>query len=170
MSQYVWAAGARFNLDPAVFATRYEALRQQFGVVTSERVLEDARPEDSPLHKAFEWDDRTAAEEYRRRQASDMLRCLQVVDEAVHGELGPVRYLISVSPTEDTKPRYREYWPLQEALADPVRREEVLRRAMQELAAFQAKYQQLHELDRIFAAIRQAGRGRVRRAVRGERP
>lgn len=43
------------------------------GTITPQLVLDFARPEDSPLHSHFEWDDTKAAERYRLRQASSLI-------------------------------------------------------------------------------------------------
>jgi len=44
------------------------------GILTPSAVVDEARPEDSPLHAAFEWDDSIAAEKYRLEQARRLLR------------------------------------------------------------------------------------------------
>jgi len=43
-------------------------------VLTPRAVVDEARPESSPLHKAFEWDDTVAGEKYRLLQAQDLIR------------------------------------------------------------------------------------------------
>ena len=48
------------------------------GLPASE-VVASARPEQSPLHDVFEWDDATAAEEYRLEQARGLVRSVCVV-------------------------------------------------------------------------------------------
>lgn len=162
MSKFLWAPGYQIPIAAERFGQRYEELSRKYGTVTAERVLEDARPPDSPLHDAFEWDDQRAAEAHRLNRAGYLLRALRVIDEAVTEGQPPRRYLIAVQPISDVSVRYKEYLPLHVALADPVRRDEVLQRALHELEVFQAKYQSLQELNAIFAALRRMRRRRPR--------
>lgn len=57
---------------------RIRALEHQ-GIITPDAVLEDARNEDSPLHKYFEWDDTVAANAYRKDQARELIRSVRLV-------------------------------------------------------------------------------------------
>lgn len=51
-----------------------ETLFNDSGMLTPERVLRFAEPEDSPLHTHFEWDDTEAAHKYRVEQARTLIR------------------------------------------------------------------------------------------------
>ena len=46
--------------------------------VSAKRILDDARPQDSPLHRFFEWDNAKAAEAYRLNQARQLARSITV--------------------------------------------------------------------------------------------
>ena len=63
--------------------TQIEALKaiadRNGGTVTPREVVDEARPEDSPLHGAFEWDDGAAAEKYRLEQAQRLIRSFRVI-------------------------------------------------------------------------------------------
>jgi len=65
--------------------TQIEALKQiaarDGGLLRPQAVVDAARPEDSPLHGAFEWDDGIAAEKYRLDQAQRLIRSFRVVVE-----------------------------------------------------------------------------------------
>jgi hypothetical protein len=155
VSRFVWAAGAQVRLAAEVFGARYAALAAQHGEVTAQHVVDDAAPRHSPLHAAFEWDNRKAGEAWRLAQAGHLLRALRVVDDAVDRLNRPQRYLIAVRPAEARPVRWKAYVPLREALEDPERRVEVFQRALRELAAFEAKYRELQELDAVWTAVRQ---------------
>ena len=77
--QYKW----RRQLAPiaaAVVGEELEKIRQNSGgKLLPEVVVDEARSEESPLHPAFEWDDTTAAEEYRIGQARQIIRAVHVV-------------------------------------------------------------------------------------------
>lgn len=48
------------------------------GRLTPERVLDDAKRPESPLHKHFQWDDQKAAEQHRLDQARDLIRTVKI--------------------------------------------------------------------------------------------
>jgi len=56
----------------------------EFGHVKPSALVEAARPEDSPAHGGFEWDDDLAAEQFRLQQARQWIRIVKV---EVSGEL-----------------------------------------------------------------------------------
>src|SRR5579863_3184135 len=43
-----------------------------------DKVVELARNKGSPLHEFFDWNDKTAADKYRRKQAGDLIAALYV--------------------------------------------------------------------------------------------
>jgi hypothetical protein len=53
-------------------------LESRSGKLTPLQVLEAARPEESPLHDFFEWDDSAAAEAYRIDQARELIRRVRI--------------------------------------------------------------------------------------------
>lgn len=64
------------------------------GSLTPEDVVNDAKYDNSPLHKFFEWDDGEAAAKYRLEQARQLIRSVRVnvtVKEAVFSVVKYVR-------------------------------------------------------------------------------
>jgi len=55
-------------------------IRKQSGVLTPPAVVAAARPPEAPLHGAFEWDDTSAAEQYRLAQARRLIRMVVLID------------------------------------------------------------------------------------------
>lgn len=51
---------------------------QDDGSLTASSVLDASRPKDAPLHPAFEWDNKKAAEKYRLQQANTVIRCVTI--------------------------------------------------------------------------------------------
>lgn len=123
-------------------------LYQRAGELTPSLVVEEARPEDSPLHSHFEWDDAVAAEAHRVSQAAHLIRsCRVVYGEANNGESKSVRQWLNVTHEED--PARRTYKPVDEVFADDFSRQLILRECEREVAALQRKYGHLKE----FASI-----------------
>ena len=56
-----------------------ERISKEHGEVTPPLVVDEARPEESPIHDVFEWDDYVAAEHHREHQARQLIRSIQVV-------------------------------------------------------------------------------------------
>lgn len=89
----------------------------------------------------FEWDDEKAAHKYRITQAQNIIRAIVVVDEAKQPE---TRAFVNVQ---------REYHPVSVVVRNPEKREILLQNALNELRWFERKYNTLHELSNVFAAI-----------------
>jgi hypothetical protein len=147
---YQWKPEARISLDAQVVGERLEHLRVANGgrPVTPERVVDDARPEDSPLHEAFEWDDSAAAEEWRKEQARYIIRHVQVVLEEPTVQTRVVRAFVNVVDREE-----QGYTSIQAAMAEPELRRQVVARAFGELQEWRKRYRDLRELADVFEAV-----------------
>ena len=107
-------------------------------------VVHEARPEDAPLHPAFEWDDEVAAERFRENQARSIIRCVMLVPEPEkHETLSPVRAYVSVPTGEHT----RQYKHVTDVLRDPNESEGVKRRLRHELLSLRNRYMAILDLD-----------------------
>lgn len=128
-----------------------DEVRSRFGSLTPVHVVEAARPEDSPLHSRFEWDDSVAAEKWRQEQASDLIRSYKVIyKESADGPVS-VRGFVAVRDVGD--PHRSEYVPTEEALRDDFTRQLILRDCEREIAALKAKYGHLKEFAAIIAKV-----------------
>ena len=77
--KYVYREGARVSgVKPEVAAHELAKIRKVHGKSAS-AVLDAARPDEAPLHPAFEWDDSVASEQFRLIQARNLIRAVQVV-------------------------------------------------------------------------------------------
>lgn len=93
------ARGARVKkADARRLADAFSALQRKHGIITPDAVVDYARPESSPIHDLFTWDDAEAAAEWRLSQARHYLRVVVVV-ETVEGEEQQIRYV--PPPVED---------------------------------------------------------------------
>ena len=109
-------------------------------------VVNEARPDDAPLHPAFEWDDEKAAERFRESQARQIIRCVLLVPEPEKNEtVAPVRAYVSV-PTGAT-PHGRHYKHVTDVLKTPVEAEGMKRRFRNELMALRQRYMAILDLD-----------------------
>lgn len=85
METYKYSEGYRGprTIPPETVMAELQKLRASKGTLTSAGVVEAARPEGSPLHGAFVWNDADAAREYRLIQARTLIRSVVVIREVV---------------------------------------------------------------------------------------
>ena len=62
------------KFDVQTVGPALDALRKRDGGLTPKTVVDEAAPDESPLHPPFEWDDEAAAERYRIWQARVLIR------------------------------------------------------------------------------------------------
>lgn len=127
-------------------------LFQRFGTLTADQVLDYARDPATALHTAFTWDDSEAADRYRKIEASRLIRRTFIVME-VPGSNEERRVHMAVSLPADRG--VRGYRLMTDVLSDPERRDQLVRSALRDLAAFRNKYGALSELAEVFAAADQ---------------
>ena len=142
---YQWGEGYRFSLDPQKVGEHLNRLHGRNGELTAEIVLKDASRPNSPTHDAFEWDESTAAHEYRLVQARKLLAAIVFVPNE-QPDAEPLRFYIHIQNGESY------YTTLIAAMSDDQKRASVLSRALKELDAWRKRYQAYEELAEVFAA------------------
>ncbi|WP_145923468.1 hypothetical protein [Sphingopyxis macrogoltabida] len=148
---YQWKSGASIKLDPEVAGAVLERLRTTHnGRLTAEAVVTEAQPRTSPLHDAFEWDDRKAGRKWRLEQASHMIRSIEVI-RLTPEQSKPIRAFVSVLRDED-----RSYTSTAHALSDPELRAQVVSQAWRDLEAWRQRHAELIEFAAVFTAMDQA--------------
>ena len=131
--KYKWRIPA-FKVDADTVGGIFENIEERDGVLSPSAVVDEARPEVSPIHACFEWDDEKAAEKYRETQASNMIRCLIVSTEHIeNAPEGPIRAFVHVSGESD-------YIGLSRALSDEEKSASLLADAARDIDRFTTKY------------------------------
>lgn len=83
-------------------AEKVGRLCESLGVeMTPRDVLDAARPEESPIHHLFEWDDTEAAEKYRLAQARNIVNHILVVIDEKSGRTTKAFHSVVVSQHDD---------------------------------------------------------------------
>ncbi len=123
------------------------------GDVVPQKIVDDAKPKNAPLHEEFEWNGRKAANAFRLYQARKVIQSIEIV----HAKIPPTRAyeaVTVVAPPGKPKPKHRNVFrSVEEVLADPVTRDVLLASAIRDAAAFRKRYAALQELSQVFAAI-----------------
>ena len=119
-------------------------------------VLAAAADPASPLHDRFEWDDSKAGEQVRLAQASQLIRQWKGTVVRVHREptvieIKPARAV--ESPRSERGRGLDSYSATERILADPARRDDLIRTALAELAGARRRYASLVALSDVWAAI-----------------
>lgn len=124
-------------------------IESEHGGITPKLVVDESRPEEAPLHPVFEWNDETAAEEWRKDQASRLIRSVRCVssDEERTDE-GPA--FVSVVSRESEQ---REYISTVKAMDDEEYRAQVLEDVIALLKGIQKRHRDLSELAGVWEAL-----------------
>lgn len=150
---YQWKDSAFKSGDPQAVGDRLNRIRESNPKqrLAARDVVVDARREDSPLHRYFEWRDSVAALKYRETQARELIRSLVVIyDERPDT---PVPAFVCI---EQGAEEFGPYQATHVALAEPESRDYVLTRARQELAAWRKRYASLQELADVLSVVDEA--------------
>lgn len=156
MAAYMWA-GRSFNVSAQVAGEELERIEARDGEITPKAVVNEARPEGSALHKAFEWDDEKAAEQYRLTQAGNLIRCIVVAPSSNQADSKSVQMFINRNPIDDGQKKVGSYINYRTAFENPESRAVILSNAKHELRVFRNKYNKLKELAAVFDAIDSIG-------------
>lgn len=122
-----------------------EAVYRVRGELTPQVLVDTARPATHPLHERFEWDNKVAGEAYRRDQAHRLIQSVRVsyiTDERPKD----VRAFVAVPRPEQSQPNYE---PIEDVLADPLKRQLVLSQMEREWRTMQARYGDLVEFSEL---------------------
>ena len=133
-------------------AAELNRIREKRGSLKPEFVVEESKDKNAVLHNCFTWDNKKAAELWRKQQASDLIRnivCI-VVNENVETE---IRAFVNV--ITGTLPD-RSYTPVTEAILDDTAYKDLLAQAKAEMESFINKYSQIEELNGVKAAMLKA--------------
>lgn len=127
---YKWRDGTPYTTSPEIVGGVVEGIETRDGVVTKEAFLDASRPEESPTHSMFEWDDSIAAEKYRLSQSNKIIGALQIIYDEPKGNERSVSAFVNVKSE-----RKAEYKNIVDALSDRETRELVLERVRREVEA-----------------------------------
>lgn len=143
-AEYIWTPRAQVRVDAHIAAHELKRLAKK-GEVTARTVVEAARPEDAPLHPAFEWDDSVAAELHRAEQARLMLRSIRVLRGP---EQEPERVFWHVETQE-----VDSYVTTARVMSEPELREALMASCVTTLIATRKRYAELKELAPVWEVI-----------------
>jgi len=146
---FVWPENSRFSVSAQIVGEVIESIEKEEGEVTAAALVEVARPDDSPMHPAFEWEDKVAAESYRRDQARHLIRSVRVLKGS---EVEQTPAFVRVKLTGDGEQR-SVYIRTARAMSDEELRGQVLLEALTQLKAFRRRYEGLAALKPLWEVM-----------------
>lgn len=138
--------------------TQLEALKEiakrDGGLLRPQAVVDAARPEDSPLHGAFCWDDTEAARLYRLDQAQRLIRRFTIeVEWENDGGTVEVPMFINVSSDRSGGKDENPYRLTEEVMKCKDLLAVAEKDALEQLRGIRNRYQNIKRLGDIWAAI-----------------
>ena len=163
---YAAAPGAPYNAEQAqLVGEALEAMEARGVPVAPSEIVEEARPASSILHPFFTWEDREAAEAYRRWEARSLVNHLRiVVGDGETIAFAKARYSVRLEmPEEEGEPEegeeeaaaVRAYVPLLRVQSEPLLKAQKEAQAVGELRAWRDRWMPLgfDSLARVFALV-----------------
>ena len=87
MATYKYRAGFRPALkNPQIVGDKLQELRDQNNGLTASMVIEEAKHKSSVLHDAFDWNDTSAAHQWRLHSARHLMRSVEIVSTSAEGD------------------------------------------------------------------------------------
>jgi hypothetical protein len=127
--------------------------RQNNGFLTPQEVVNEARKTNSPLHNCFDWNDSTAAEQWRLQQARQLITSINLVIE-YKGKQEEIDAYVNVFLPNKKGKCFQAYIDIQSAMGNTDFKNQVIMDAMNELLYWQKKYQRFKEFSEIFKVIK----------------
>jgi len=157
MKEFAWRPGARVSIDPNVAGKELERIHERDGTIRPQVVVDESQPKKAPLHPAFEWDDKLAANAHRCEQARLIVRSIRVIEDDEVDE-APLYVSVRVDPEESAT-----YMATAVAVQNVDLFEQVLADTRAAIAALQAR---LARLEALCDEQRPGRARRVRRAAK----
>lgn len=131
----------RKAITPEIAGTELDRIYEKNGALRPADVVDEARPNDAPLHPAFEWNNKIAGEKWRQEQARNLIRTVVVVTPDQDGEEVEERVYVNVRMDKESS-----YAPTRVAVKD----DELFESAWnQTVAQLHGAQKSLNELMRI---------------------
>lgn len=132
--------------------------KENGGHATAEAVVESSRPKGSPLHKCFDWNNRSASHKWRCHQAREIMNSIELVileedpEDSDAGDAPAAPAFVSIERYDpEGSPGYR---PITVVLNDSGLREKMVQQAWRDLQTWRRRYEHLNEFASIHDAIK----------------
>ena len=149
-----WRDGSRYKCTASAAHHFLERIKSENGgEINFSDAVHKSKPKDAPLHNDLEWSDKKCGELYRVGQVKKLTRSIQVVVKGVETRAYESTR-VEVCSAEKPEPEIRNVWrSVEDVLADPAARNELLGQAVRDALAFRRRYAALSELATLIDTI-----------------
>ncbi len=149
---YQWKIPSLYPVSAEVAGTELDRIYEKNGELKQEAIVEESRPETAPLHPIFEWDDKKAADKYRKEQATHLMCALVQVEE--RKEQPPKEIQVSVHKEKRAFTHAEKaYHPTRVVLEHPTMRDEAFRDVIRSIESFKQKFSIYNEVAGIIVEM-----------------
>jgi len=139
-----------------LFATFEALLGRHGGRLSPKDLVDEARPDSSPLHSHFEWDNEIASDRYRLVQAGYLIRQWRGQIIKIESETKTIVFetqRVLQSPASQRSDGGSSYIATSAIMADASLRSDMLQTVLTELKAYRQRYASLSELAAVWSVI-----------------
>lgn len=148
-SKYIWKLGSLAKeIDPNEAVTELERIENIYGAITPENILEASKSKRSLLHRLFNWNDESAANQYRLQQARTIINNIEIV---IISDGQPRQMPVFEIITKDDK---RIYKSIEEFTIDDA--EQVRRQAIREINIWKNKLEYFSQFAKATKKLNEA--------------
>ena len=148
---YKWQ-GRSYGVSAQVAGEHIETLLDEHGTVTPPLLLADAKSKTSPIHKAFDWNDASAAYAFRLAQARQFLNHLVAVVTTDDGKSREVRAFVNLIDDDEQQ----GYIDVNVVLGNADLRGQWINVFHRRITALRREFADVKELAGVFEAIDQS--------------
>jgi tRNA A37 N6-isopentenylltransferase MiaA len=142
--------GSRVSVAPELVHGELERIRNG-GALRLEDIVAESEPADAVLHDEFTWENPEAAHKWRLYEARQIVKSVEIVP-AKTGK--PVRaYEATFTTATQEAPAERVFRTIDDVLADPTSRDELLGQCIRDLLALKRRYGAIQELSQVWSAL-----------------
>ena len=151
-----WKKGSRVTGDvDAVYDFLEEVRAEKGGKLDLDLAVERSRPEDAPTHDMLEWDDPTAAHQWRRTQMRHIVAAI-VYERPGREDARVYEAVVTTEESDEPEEGLKRTWSFMttdDIVKDPGLREEMVLKALADFKALLKRYEILHELALVRTSV-----------------
>lgn len=148
MYKYKARSGRQISDKQAeIYGPEILKIQKEKGRITPEIIVNEASKKKSPLHEFFDWEDSEAAIKWRKQQARNLIKSIEIIVEETP-EVETVALFFNVQNSEGQK-----YVSVYDVMDNEEYRRELVERALNEIKRWEKQYKHLNELKSIFSEI-----------------
>ncbi len=147
--------GSRVNAPAEIIVKELERAKVD-GNIHLQTLVDNAKPENAPLHGEFTWSNGEAADKWRLYEARQIVKSVEIVHESSPATRAYEATTVIVEQDEGSQEpavSMRVFRSVSDIMADPVARDELLTQAIRDAIAWRKRYAGLQELAKVFAAL-----------------